>query len=185
MATSPPLGAHVSVAGGLAKAIERATELDCGAIQIFVKNATQWRAKELADADAAAFRAAHAASAVGPVLAHASYLINLATGDEALLARSQEALADELGRAARLGLTGLVVHPGAHLGAGDETGIARVAAALDAVLVTVPEGSPRVLLENTAGQGSCLGHRLEHLAAIRERVKAPRRVGFCLDTCHA
>jgi len=181
----PPLGAHVSVAGGMTTSIERATELGCTAIQLFVKNASQWRGREVGDEEAAAFRAAHAASPVGPLVAHASYLINLCTLDPALLERSREALGDELERCARLGVGGLVLHPGAHLGAGEEPGIDCVAASLDAVFAKLPETGVRVLLENTAGQGSCLGYRLEHLAAIRERVAAPHRVGVCIDTCHA
>ena len=181
----PPLGAHVSVAGGMASSIERATELGCTAIQIFVKNANQWQGRNVGREEAAAFRAAHAASRVGPLLAHASYLINLCATDPALLARSRQALADELARCARLGVGGLVVHPGAHLGAGEEAGMDLAAASLDAVLAGLPKLRVRVLLENTAGQGSCLGWRLEHLAGIRQRVKAPRRVGVCLDTCHA
>jgi deoxyribonuclease-4 len=188
MAQLPPLGAHVSVAGGLVTSIERATALGCTAAQVFVKNASQWRGRELAEEEAAAFRAARAGSCVGPLVAHASYLINLCTTDPALLARSREALADELARCARLGIDGLVLHPGAHLGAGEEAGIDLVARSLDAVLAALPEpsqGTTRVLLENTAGQGSCLGYRLEHLAAIRARVASPHRVGVCLDTCHA
>jgi deoxyribonuclease IV len=178
----PPLGAHVSVAGGMPTAIERATALGCTAAQVFVKNANQWQGRELPEEEVASFRAA---SPVGPLVAHASYLINLCSADPALLARSREALADELSRCARLGVDGLVLHPGAHLGAGEEAGIDRVAASLDAVLSALPDVSTRVLLENTAGQGSCLGHRLEHLAAIRARVASFDRVGVCLDTCHA
>jgi deoxyribonuclease-4 len=185
MSALPPLGAHVSVAGGLPNAIARATSLGCTAAQIFVKNGSQWRWKETGEEEAAAFRAAHAASAVGPLVAHASYLINLCSADPALLARSREALADELARCGRLGVEGLVLHPGAHLGAGEEAGVERVAASLDAVLAALPGSPVRVLLENTAGQGSCLGHRLEHLEAIRARVAEPARVGVCLDTCHA
>ncbi|HEX4497669.1 MAG TPA: deoxyribonuclease IV [Thermoanaerobaculia bacterium] len=185
MSHLPPLGAHVSVAGGMPNAIAHATSLGCTAAQIFVKNGSQWRWKETGDEEAAAFRAAHAASAVGPLVAHASYLINLCSADPALLARSREALIDELTRCARLGVEGLVLHPGAHLGAGEEAGVERVAASLDAVLAALPGSPVRVLLENTAGQGSCLGHRLEHLEAIRARVAEPGRVGVCLDTCHA
>ena len=185
MSKLPPLGAHCSVAGGLPNAIERATSLGCTAAQVFVKNASQWQGRELVEDEAAAFRAAHAASAVGPLVAHASYLINLCSADPALLARSREALADELSRCARLGVGGLVLHPGAHLGAGEEAGAERVAASIDAVLAKLPGLPVRVLLENTAGQGSCLGHRLEHLEAIRARVAEPARVGVCLDTCHA
>jgi deoxyribonuclease-4 len=181
----PPLGVHVSVAGGMPSAIERATALGCTAAQVFVKNANQWQGRELPEEEVAVFRAARAASRVGPLVAHASYLINLCSADPALLARSRQALADELCRCARLGVDGLVLHPGAHLGAGEEAGIDRVAASLDAVLAALPDVSTRVLLENTAGQGSCLGYRLEHLAAIRARVASPARVGVCLDTCHA
>lgn len=181
----PPLGAHVSVSGGMATSIERATALGCTAIQVFVKNANQWQGREVGEEEAAAFRVAHAASKVGPLVAHASYLINLCTTDPALLARSREALADELTRCACLGVGGLVLHPGAHLGAGEEAGVEGVAASLDAVLAEVPEEGVRVLLENTAGQGSCLGYRLEHLEAIRQRVSAPHRVGVCIDTCHS
>lgn len=189
MATLPPLGAHVSVAGGLCSAFPRAAELQCTAMQIFVKNANQWRGKDLADDEAAAFRAAHGASAVGPLVAHASYLINLAATDPVVLEKSEAALADELVRCDRLGVEGLVLHPGAHMGAGEEAGLASFAAALERVLAAVQSEMPgiatRLLLENTAGQGTCLGCRLEHLARIRSLVSAPHRVGVCLDTCHA
>jgi deoxyribonuclease-4 len=183
----PPLGAHVSVAGGVATAFERASALGCDAIQIFVKNANQWRARPLEEGEAAAFRAAHAAGRVGAVMAHASYLINLAAADPQVLSLSLQALADELERCGRLGVAGLVLHPGAHLGAGEEAGLDRAAAALDRTLAAMPGLRTRVLLENTAGQGSCLGHRLEHLAALRARLPAARRrrVGVCIDTCHA
>lgn len=165
--------------------IERAIALECTAIQVFVKNANQWQGKVQSDEEVADFRAAHAASPVGPLVAHASYLINLCSTDPALLERSREALKDELVRCQRLGVHGLVLHPGAHVGAGEEPGIECVAASLDAVFAALPQVETRLLLENTAGQGSCLGYRLEHLAAIRARVAQPERVGFCLDTCHA
>jgi|HubBroStandDraft_3_1064219.scaffolds.fasta_scaffold15813_2 deoxyribonuclease-4 len=184
----PALGAHVSVAGGLANAFARAAELGCEAIQVFVKNANQWRGRPLLDDEAAAFRTAHAASGVGTVMAHASYLINLAAADPVVAARSRAGLADELERCGRLGVAGLVVHPGAHLGAGEEAGADQAAAALAEVLAAVPGAATRVLLENTAGQGSCLGWRLEHLARIRSGVggaRERRRVGICIDSCHA
>ena len=181
----PPLGAHVSVAGGVSKALPRGEELGCRAIQIFVKNANQWRAKPLAEDELEAFRVARAASAIGPVLAHASYLINLAATDRTVATRSRAALADELDRCQALGVDGLVLHPGAHTGAGEERGLTRFAAQLDQVLAGVPDGGTRVLLENTAGQGTSLGHRLEQLAAIRARLASPERVAVCLDTCHA
>jgi deoxyribonuclease-4 len=185
MTNLPRLGAHVSVAGGLPTAFPRADALGCTAIQIFVKNGSQWRGKELTGEEAESFRAAHAASGVGPLLAHASYLINLAATDPVILEKSREALADELARCARLGVSGLVVHPGAHLGAGCDAGMERVAESLDRVLNSQPGNPVRILLENTAGQGSCLGDRLEHLERIRSLVSRPERVGVCLDTCHA
>ena len=129
----PLLGAHVSVAGGLVEGVRRGTELACDALQIFVKSPSQWQSKPLLPEDAEAFRAAHAASAIGPVVAHAAYLINLAAPDPQILARSRAALADELRRCAALGVAALVVHPGAHLGAGEEAGLTAIARSLDAV----------------------------------------------------
>ena len=180
---TPPLGAHVSVAGGLDHCFERAADLGCTAIQIFVKNANRWQGPPLTEADVAAFRAARQASEVGPVVAHGAYLINLCATDPAVLGRSRAGLADELERCRRLGVDALVIHPGSHLGEGEEPGCATVSESLAGVLAA-PDG-PLLLLENTAGQGSNLGHRLEHLAAIRDACPHPERVGFCLDTCHA
>jgi len=181
----PLLGAHVSTAGGLARAFERGRTLGCAALQIFAKSPSQWRGRTLGAEEIAAFAAERAAATPLPLVAHAAYLINLAAPDPAILEKSRAALADELERAAALGLLGVVVHPGAHLGAGEEAGIDAVARSLDAVLAPLPAAGPRVLLELTAGQGSVLGHRLEQLRAMRERTSAAARVGFCLDTCHA
>lgn len=181
----PPLGAHVSIAGGLHLAVERGVAIGCTALQIFVKNASQWRARPLAPEQVERWHESRRASTVGPVVAHASYLINLAATDAGNLEKSRQALADELSRCAALGLDGLVVHPGAHLGAGEEAGIERIGESLRAVLADTPDDAPRVLLENTAGQGTVLGYALEQLAAMRDRADAPERVGFCLDTCHA
>ncbi len=185
----PLLGAHVSTAGGLEKAFERGADLGCEAIQIFVSNPNQWRHRALTDDEVERFRAARAASPIGPVAAHASYLINLGATDGGILAMSERALAGELERCARLGVDALVLHPGSHLGTSEEEGIERAAAALGRVLAGAPEG-PHLLLENTAGQGSALGFRLEQLEAIRGRLASSGpggagRVGFCLDTCHA
>lgn len=179
------LGSHVSIAGGLPNAIARGDELACEALQIFVKNASQWRGRALADDEVASFRSAHQASAVGPLVAHSSYLINLAATDPGILERSRAALGDELDRCARLGVGGLVVHPGAHLGMGEEAGIAAIAASIDAVFAERPDCPTRLLLENTAGQGTVLGYRNQHLAAIVAAAAAGDHLGFCLDTCHA
>jgi deoxyribonuclease-4 len=178
------LGAHVSVSGGAEKAVARATDLGCDAFQIFVKSPNRWRNAPRAPEEAAAFRDAREAAAL-PVVAHAGYLINLASPKAEVRAKSRDALADELRRCAALGVPGLVLHPGAPQDDGREVGLDRVAEGLDAVHAEVGELPVRVLLENTAGQGSTLGVSVGELRAILDRVDAPRRVGVCLDTCHA
>jgi deoxyribonuclease-4 len=177
------LGAHVSVAGGLEKAFARGLESNCTALQIFTKNANRWQAKPISNDDAAAFRQAWQKSGIGPVIAHDAYLINLASPKEDVWEKSKEALRDELLRCAQLGVTGLVMHPGAHLGTGVETGIERIR---QAFLEILPETPPevRLLLENTAGQGTYLGGDFTHLAALLENFDEDR-FGVCFDTCHA
>jgi deoxyribonuclease-4 len=183
-------GAHESVAGGVATAFGRAKGDACRAIQIFTKNSNMWKEPVLAPEVVAAFREAHAAYASFasrrvPVMAHTSYLINLATDDGELLKRSIDALVAEVGRSSALGVDYVVLHPGAHLGAGDQVGLARVCEALDEVHARTPSATARVLLENTAGQGTCVGHRFEHLQAIFEGAKTAERLGVCFDTQHA
>lgn len=177
------LGAHVSIAGGVEKAFTRGRAIGCQALQIFVKSPQQWRGKPLSEQDITGFREAHARWPL-PVVAHGSYLINLAAADPVTLERSRAVLADELSRCEALGVLGLVLHPGAHLGAGEEAGLERVARSLEAVFAARSDIRTKVLLENTAGQGTALGYRLEHLQGILERV-ASERLGVCLDTCHA
>lgn len=185
--SNPPatLGAHVSVAGGFVAGLRRGTDLACDALQIFVKSPSQWQSKPILPEDALAFRSAHAASAIGPVIAHAAYLINLAAPDPQILARSRAALVDEIRRCEALGVQALVVHPGAHLGTGVEIGLAAIARSLDAVDAELGSCPTRILLEITAGQGTVLGSRLQHLAAIRAQAESRGRLGVCLDTCHA
>lgn len=183
---TPPLGAHESTAGGLALAFGRGEAIGCDALQIFVKNASQWQAKPLGDPEVATFRAAHEKSPIGPLVAHAAYLINLAAPDPAILAKSRAALADELARCALVGVPGLVVHPGAHLGRGEEAGLAAIAESLDAVYATIPDCPTLTLLELTAGQGTVLGRTLGELERIRQQAKVSRgKLAVCLDTCHA
>lgn len=177
------LGAHVSIAGGVSRAFERAAQIDATAMQIFTKNANRWQAKPLADKEIEAFAAAWQDSEVVSVIAHDSYLINLAAPDGENRNRSLAAFGDELQRCAALGITGLVMHPGAHLDAGETIGLQRIAAALRDIFAEAPP-QVAVLLENTAGQGSYLGYRLEHLADIMARVPQGR-FGVCFDTCHA
>jgi deoxyribonuclease IV len=177
------LGAHMSISGGLHLAFSRAEEVGCTAMQIFTKNASQWRARPIAEGEAQAFRQAWRKSSIGPVIAHDSYLINLGAADPLLWEKSIAAFLEEMQRCDQLGIGELVMHPGAHVGTGENAGIARIAEAFRRIFAEAP-ASVTVLLENTAGQGSYLGGRFEHLTDIMERVPQGR-FGICFDTCHA
>jgi deoxyribonuclease-4 len=178
------LGAHMSIAGGHALAIDRAMSFGMTACQIFTKNANQWAAKPIAPEAAEGFRARVAESDVAFVVAHDSYLINLGSPDDALWERSLNAFGDELTRCSQLGVPWLVTHPGAHMGSGVEAGIRRVASALNRLFDDMPDLDVMVLLETTAGQGSTLGRSFEELAEILGLIEDQTRVGVCLDTCH-
>ncbi|HEX3724599.1 MAG TPA: deoxyribonuclease IV [Pirellulales bacterium] len=180
----PILGAHQSIAGGYYRAVELAARNVCECVQIFTKNNNQWRAKELTDEDAQQFKAALERLGIRHPLAHDSYLINLASADDALWTKSIEALVVELRRADRLGIEYVVTHPGAFTSGTEETGIRRIIAALDAIHEQTPGIGSRVLLENTAGQGSTLGWRLEQIQAMLEGVADHSLLGVCIDTCH-
>ena len=179
------LGAHMSIAGGHELAIERAEALAMVACQIFTKNANQWHAKAIDPAAAERFRERWAASPVREFIAHDSYLINLASPDDALREKSRLAFRDELDRCQLLGVPALVTHPGGHMGDGIEAGVARVAEALNRIFAERPDGTTTVLLETTAGQGTALGRTFEELAAIIALVEDKARVAVCFDTCHA
>ena len=181
--TSPiPLGVHASIAGGLEKALPRAEQLGCGAMQIFTANASRWAAKSLTHEQVVSFRDTWRDSTIGKIFVHDSYLINLAAADDEKWARSKQAFAEELERCALLGVDGLVMHPGAHLGTGEETGLQRIACAFREILAQTA-GEVQILLETTAGMGSHLGWRFEQLARIIELVPQ-HDFGICLDTCH-
>jgi deoxyribonuclease IV len=180
----PLLGAHVPTAGGVAMAPGNGRAIGATAIQVFTRNQRQWASKPLAPGEPGAFRQALEGSGIGAVMAHASYLINLASVSPDFLARSRQHLADEVLRCHHLGIPLVVVHPGAHMGAGERAGLRAIARSLDDVHARTRGARVRVLLEVTAGQGSCLGHRFEHLGEILEQVRAPERLGVCLDTCH-
>jgi deoxyribonuclease-4 len=180
----PRLGAHLSIAGGLPRAVDRARASRCDALQIFTKSAGQWRARTLPDEEVALFRSRVDATGIHPVVAHNSYLINLAAASAALRAQSFEALRDEFDRAERLGLQGLVMHPGSYTTGTEAEGLRLIAEGLARLLGERPRARTKVLLEHTAGQGTNLGHRFEHLRAIIERLDGSPRVGVCLDTCH-
>jgi deoxyribonuclease-4 len=180
----PLIGAHVSIAGGTPTAFARGVEAGCTAMQIFTRNATQWKAQPLSPDEVARFRAEQGRTGISPVISHGSYLVNLASPDPLLLDKSREAFLDELLRAGALGLSCVVTHPGAHMGAGVAAGLARVAASIDWVLERAGAAGPRVCLENTAGQGTVLGGEFGHLGGILGAVAAPERLGVCVDTCH-
>ncbi len=180
----PRLGAHMSIAGGLPRAVDRAKASRCDALQIFTKSAGQWRARPLPDEEIALFRRRVGETGIHPVVAHNSYLINLAAAAAPLRAQSIAALGDELDRAESLGLDGLVMHPGSYTSGTEDAGLRLIGDAISRLLAARPGGRTMVLLEHTAGQGTNLGHRFEHLAAILERVDGSPRVGVCLDTCH-
>ncbi|HZT82934.1 MAG TPA: deoxyribonuclease IV, partial [Gemmataceae bacterium] len=201
----PLFGAHTSIAGGLHNALLTAQRGGMDTVQLFVsppknwpvtprpagragrsqsRSSSPWDARELPDEEVQLFRRTLRESGLRFPTAHDSYLINLASPDEALYRRSLEAFVVELQRAERLGLSFLVMHPGAATDGDEEAGLARVAGALDEVHRRCPDYHVRVLLETTAGQGRALGYRFEHLARILELAAEPERLGVCLDTCH-
>lgn len=174
----------MSVAGGLPLAIARAQIHRCETLQIFSKNASQWRARPLPPAEIAAFRAAARDTRISPIVAHASYLINLATTSETLRAQSIAALGEEMDRAEALGLLGVVLHPGARMAAPLDQALSLISSALTQVLKARPRGKTMILLEHTAGQGSSMGSSFEEIAAMIRAVTNSKRLGVCLDTCH-
>lgn len=200
----PLLGAHMSVAGGLYKAVEAARSLDMESVQIFTHSPSQWSAKpapapplekaadgpvswvtkQIEEADARRFREA-AASGKLATCVHVSYLINLAAADDLLWRRSTAALVGEVERADQLQIPYVVLHPGAFTDTTEEAGLERIAQGLDEVHSRLPDAQAICLLENTAGQGTCLGWKFEHLARILELVRQNDRLGVCFDTCHA
>jgi deoxyribonuclease-4 len=178
------LGAHVPITGGVFNAPGHGQAIGAEAIQIFTRNQMQWACRPLGVEEAAKFREAVAKSGVRRVLTHGSYLMNLASPNREFLAKSRDCLVTEIERCHLLGIPYVVLHPGAHMGQGEDEGLSAIARSLDAVLERTEGKDVMPLLEVTAGQGTCLGYRFEHLAAIFDRVREPDRVGVCIDTCH-
>ena len=174
----------MSVAGGVSKAVDRAVIHGCESLQIFSKNASQWKGKPLDPGEVRIFRARIEETGIHPVVSHASYLINLATTFPLLRAQSLAAFVDELDRAETLGLRGVVIHPGTCTAGTEADALRLVAEMIRDAFAARPGGTTMVLLEHTAGQGRTVGHRFEHLAAIIEHLDGSPRVGVCLDTCH-
>jgi len=179
------LGAHVSIAGGIFNAPERGVQTGCGVIQLFTQNSNQWKGKAVTDQDAALFKEKLAASGLREVVCHDIYLINLASAPGDVQDKSIAAFREEMERCARLGIQKIIMHPGSHNGDGEEVGIRRICEAFDLLFSLVPQFTGKVLLENTAGQGTNLGYRFEHLQAIIEGTSHRDRFGVCFDTCHA
>ena len=181
----PLLGAHMSIEGGLHKAFDRIGRVNGKALQIFSKNQRQWRVPELTDAEISDFLAAWQQWGKGPVAAHDSYLINLANPDEAKTNRAVNAFADEINRADSLNIPYLIMHPGSHVGAGIDAGLANLTGNLDRAFKMAKEAqSVMVLLETTAGQGTGIGASFEEIAYVMAHSQFPERLGVCLDTCH-
>jgi deoxyribonuclease-4 len=177
-------GAHMSVSGGVCKALERGASVGCEVVQIFVKNNMQWFGRPHPPADVAQFKQKDGRPRFASVFGHTGYLINLGAGPSENRAKSLQSLVQEINFAHALGLPFIVLHPGAHLGAGETAGLRQIVAGLDEVLRATRGTKVRIALENTAGQGSCLGHQIEHLAAIYDAVATPARLGLCIDTAH-
>ncbi|MBK8596057.1 MAG: deoxyribonuclease IV [Holophagales bacterium] len=180
----PLVGAHMSAAGGLARAVERAVAAGCRTLQVFTKNSNQWAGKPIVPSEAKAFQRAAAEAGLAPLVSHSAYLINLASPDPVVRARSADALVDEIERCDANGIPFLVLHPGSHGGEGEEVGLDRIARGLDDAAAKTPSSRTTILLETAAGQGACLGHDFAHLAAILARADSRPRLALCLDTCH-
>jgi len=177
------VGSHISTAGGLHLAIERGQSIGATAIQIFTKSNRQWNASKITDHEAQLFKDAWKVSTIQSIVVHAAYLINIGSKELETAKKSAKALLDEVRRCEQLGIKYLILHPGSHLGAGEEKGIEQIAHYLDEVLEQA-QGHVTILLETMAGQGTNMGHSFEQLQSMRAQSKHKRHVGFCLDTCH-
>jgi len=177
-------GAHMSTSGGVWKALQRGAEINCEVVQLFVKNNMQWFGKPNAPQDLALYANEPAAQKLQAAFGHTGSLINLGAGPCDNRDKSLKSLIQEIQLATQLGVPFLVMHPGAHLGSGEEACLKQIVAGLNEVFRATKDSPVRIALENTAGQGSCLGHRIAHLAEVFNRVEQPTRLGVCLDTAH-
>lgn len=180
---TPLLGAHISVAGGFYKAIERGASIGCTTIQIFTKSNRQWHAKTISDDEVKQFKHAQKHYSISPIIAHASYLINIGSPNPQAAHKAVEALIVELERCQALDIPYLVLHPGSHLNTDETACLDRIAEHLSYVFTHVP-GKSMILLETMAGQGSGTCSTFEQIAYIMKKVKPKSRIGVCIDTCH-
>ncbi len=178
------LGKHVSIAGGLHKSVDRAQNIGCNAMQIFVKNPRGWQGKELTEEACLKFREVREEAGLDPVVVHATYLINIASPKEDLWQKSVDGLIDDYRRSVRLGADYLVFHPGSHTGSGVEAGMEKIARGIDRVLDEV-EGETELLLENVDGSGTKIGAKFSEMKSIISLTDHEERLGICIDTCHA
>lgn len=183
-ATMDLLGAHMSISGGVHKSLIRGKDVGCDTIQIFTKSNMQWKARDLTEKEIELFKATQAETRISPVVAHDTYLVNLASPDKETHKKSLNCFMMELRRSEALGLPYLIMHPGAHMGKGEKWGLKRIVSSLNAAFRETKRTQVKVLLETTAGQGTNVGYKFEHLAEIMEAVKEPERVAVCYDTCH-
>jgi deoxyribonuclease IV len=177
------LGAHMSIEGGLFRALERGHSVGCTTIQIFTRNNSRWLSRDLIEEEVKQFQQTKSQNGIHPVFAHCSYLINLAAGNE-FYKKSIAGLITEVMRAEFLGLPFVVLHPGAHMGCGEKEGLIRATAALNLVIEETSSAKCKIVIENTAGQGSCIGCKMEHLNYFWNHIQDQNRLGFCIDTCH-
>lgn len=178
------IGAHMSIAGGVDKAIERGVALSCTTIQLFTKNSNQWKGKALKADEVERFLALKEKSKISPIIAHDAYLINLASSSHELRKKSIHALITEIERCRILEIPYIIIHPGAHLGSGEDAGIKNITDSLNIIFKRAEASGVDVVLETTAGQGTNIGYRFEHLCRIMDGVKYKQRIKVCLDSCH-
>lgn len=178
------LGTHVSIAGGVDKAVERAAKIGCTTFQIFTKNSNQWKATPLSDKVVQNYKRLLKLTKIKPVIAHDSYLINLCAKDKSILKKSREAFIDELMRCEILGINYLNFHPGSHMGMGEEDGIKLVAESINLAHEKTKGFKVKSMIETTAGQGTSIGYRFEQIRKIIDLVEDKKRLAVCVDTCH-
>jgi len=178
------LGAHMFITGGLHKAIESGEALNCETIQIFTKSNRSWTAKPLSEDEIQVFNEKQSGTTISPIFAHNTYLINLCATDSQTYQKSYAGMKLELDRAEQLQLPFIVMHPGSHMKAGEKEGLERIAETLQKLLYETEGSKVKVLLETTAGQGTNLGYKFEHLAILLKLINYPDRTGTCFDTCH-
>lgn len=180
----PLIGAHMSIEGGVHFAIQRGESIGCKTIQLFTKNNTRWNAPPLEEEESRIFRELSSKTNILPIIAHSSYLINLSAQDKKVLIRSHYALMDEMLRCEMLGIKHIVIHPGYHGGAGIEQGLKKIALSIDMVYEKLPNIDVSITLETTAGQGTSIGFRFEHLREVIDNSNYKEKISVCIDTAH-